>query len=284
MPMQRRSRGPIPAASVNGRSIVPVILAEVVVSAFGRRLPVEHVMTTNRSSTSERGGEAFDLLMNVVLFRGMPRPMLLELASKLRPVRYRAHTDIFHEGDEGATLYIILKGAVKIFIPSLDGREVVLAVHRKYDLLGEMSLLDNFPRSASATTIEDTEAVSLSRRDFLSVLDRHPEAQRAIIDVLVARLRATNQSIQDAYLLDVPGRLARRLLTIAYEHGEETEEGVDIGLRVSQQELANMIGASRVAVNKQLQQWRKQKIVDVNRQRVTIVDVKALEREYSLSQ
>ncbi|MCY3559004.1 MAG: Crp/Fnr family transcriptional regulator [Chloroflexi bacterium] len=240
-------------------------------------------MTTRRSSASDRTDEASDLLRNVVLFRGMPPQMLEELGRRLRPDRYRAHSDIFHEGDEGSTLYIILSGAVKIYIPSLDGREVVLAVHRKYDLLGEMSLLDDDPRSASATTIEDTEVVKLSRHDFLSVLDRHPEAQRAIIDVLVARLRATNQSIQDAYLLDVPGRLARRLLAIANEHGEPTEDGVDIGLRVSQQELANMIGASRVAVNKQLQQWRKQRIVDVNRQRVTIVNRSALEREYSLS-
>ncbi len=240
-------------------------------------------MTTRSPSSTDFASEAEDLLMNVVLFRNMPRPMLRELAQKLRRVTYRAHTDIFHEGDEGATLYIILKGAVKIFIPSLDGREVVLAVHRKYDLLGEMSLLDDYPRSASAQTIEDTEAVSLNRQDFLSVLDRHPEAQRAIIDVLVARLRATNQSIQDAYLLDVPGRLARRLLAIADEHGAVGEDGIDIGLRVSQQELANMIGASRVAVNKQLQQWRKEQIVDVNRQRVTIIDRAALERVYSLS-
>ncbi len=240
-------------------------------------------MTTRSPSSADSASEALDLLMNVVLFRNMPKSMLRELSQKLRPIRYRAHTDIFHEGDEGATLYIILKGAVKIFIPSLDGREVVLAVHRKYDLLGEMSLLDDYPRSASARTIEGTEAMSLNRHDFLSVLDRHPEAQRAIIDVLVARLRATNQSIQDAYLLDVPGRLARRLLTIADEHGTVGEDGIDIGLRVSQQELANMIGASRVAVNKQLQQWRKQQIVDVNRQRVTIVNRAALEREYSLS-
>ena len=239
-------------------------------------------MTTSQSMSGSRSNEAVDLLQNVLLFRNMPQPMLLELANNLRPVRYRAHTDIFHEGDEGATLYIILKGAVKIFIPALDGREVVLAVHRKYDLLGEMSLLDDEPRSASATTIEDTEAVSLSRQDFQSVLDRHPAAQRAIIDVLVTRLRATNQSIQDAYLLDVPGRLARRLLAIADEHGEETEQGIDIGLRVSQQELANMIGASRVAVNKQLQQWRKNHIVDVNRQRVTIIDRVALQQEFSL--
>ncbi len=240
-------------------------------------------MTTRRTRITSQNREAFDLLQNVLLFKNMPRSMLAELADKLRPIRYRAHTDIFHEGDEGATLYIVLSGAVKIFIPSLDGREVVLAVHRKYDLLGEMSLLDDEPRSASATTIEDTEAVSLSRLDFLSVLDRHPEAQRAIIDVLVSRLRATNQSIQDAYLLDVPGRLARRLLAIADEHGEPTEDGVEIGLRISQQELANMIGASRVAVNKQLQQWRKSEIVDVNRQRVTIINRAALQQEYSLS-
>ena len=240
-------------------------------------------MATRRVTSVEHRREVVDLLLNVVLFRDMPEEMLRDLSAKLRPVRYRANTNIFHEGDEGATLYVILNGAVKVFIPALDGREVVLAVHRKYDLLGEMSLLDDHPRSASATTIEDTEAMSLSRSDFLSVLDRYPQAQRAIIDVLVARLRATNQSIQDAYLLDVPGRLARRLLTIADEHGEVTEQGLDIGLKVSQQELANMIGASRVAVNKQLQSWRKSNIVDVNRQRVTILNRAELEREFLLS-
>ena len=181
-------------------------------------------------------------------------------------------------------MYIILTGAVKIFIPTIDGREVVLAIHRAGDLLGEMSLLDNEPRSASASTIEDTEMFSLNRTDFLAVLDRHPEAQRAIIDVLVDRLRATNQSIQDAYLLDVPGRLARRLLMIAEEHGVDTEHGREIGLRVSQQELANMIGASRVAVNKQLQAWRQKGIVEVNRQRVSILDADALTQEFTLSQ
>lgn len=223
------------------------------------------------------------LLEQVVLFRNMPKPMLAKLSLLLRTVTYKAHTDIFHAGDQGATMYIVLAGAVKIFVPAIDGREVVLAVHRSGDLLGEMSLLDDEPRSASATTIEETEMFSLRRSDFLKVLNEHPEAQRAIIEVLVERLRATNQSIQDAYLLDVPGRLARRLLLIAHEHGVRTERGTELGLRVSQQELANMIGASRVAVNKQLQAWRQQNIVDVNRQRVTILDEASLEREFTLS-
>ena len=128
-------------------------------------------------------------------------------------------------------LYIILQGAVKIFIPTTDGREVVLAIHRPGDLFGEMSLLDNERRSASAVTLDETEMVSLSRTDFQDVLNRHPDAARAILSVLVARLRQTNQSIQDAYLLDVPGRLARRLLILADEHGIPTDAGTEIGLR-----------------------------------------------------
>lgn len=223
------------------------------------------------------------LLKSVVLFRNMPPKMLLELSQRLRFVNYRGQTDIFHAGDEGATMYIILRGAVKIFVPAIDGREVVLAVHRAGDLFGEMALLDAEPRSASASTMEDTEMATLNRTDFHEVLERHPEAQRAIIEVLVERLRATNQSIQDAYLLDVPGRLARRLMLIADEHGNDTERGRDIGLRVSQQELANMIGASRVAVNKQLQAWRQRGIVDVTRQRVVILKPAMLEREFTLS-
>ena len=223
------------------------------------------------------------LLKSVVLFRNMPPKMLLELSKRLRFVNYRGQTDIFHAGDEGATMYIILRGAIKIFVPAIDGREVVLAVHRAGDLFGEMALLDAEPRSASASTMEDTEMATLNRTDFHEVLERHPEAQRAIIEVLVERLRATNQSIQDAYLLDVPGRLARRLMLIADEHGNDTERGRDIGLRVSQQELANMIGASRVAVNKQLQAWRQRGIVDVTRQRVVILKPAALQREFTLS-
>lgn len=225
-----------------------------------------------------------DLLNRVVLFRNMPTELLRELGLRLRPVSYRAHTDIFHAGDEGATMYIIMRGAVKIFVPALDGREVVLAVHRDSDLFGEMALLDDEPRSASASTMADTEMLTLNRGDFLEVLDEHPAALRAIIDVLVERLRATNLSIQDAYLLDVPGRLARRLLLIASEHGVDTKQGRDIGLRVSQQELANMIGASRVAVNKQLQAWRQRGIVEVTRQRVVIRNPHLLEREFTLSQ
>ena len=144
-------------------------------------------------------------------------------------------------------------------------------------------LLDDQLRSASASTLDDTEIVSLSRQDFQDVLEHHPDACRAILDVLVKRLRQTNQSIQDAYLLDVPGRLARRLLLLAREHGIPADQGTEIALRVSQQDLASMIGASRVAVNKQLQAWRQDGIVEVRRQRVTILKPEALEQHFALA-
>ena len=224
-----------------------------------------------------------DLLKLVPLFRKMPPALLHELATKLRPVRARSGIAIFHADDSGSMMYIIIKGAVKIFIPSSDGREVVLAVQRTGDLFGEMSLLDDERRSASATALEDAEMVSLSRQDFQDVIWNHPEAAQAVLTVLVRRLRQTNQSIQDAYLLDVPGRLARRLLILMREHGITTEDGTEIGLRVSQQDLASMIGASRVAVNKQLQAWRQAGVVDVRRQRVTIIKPAALEEHFTVS-
>ncbi len=236
---------------------------------------------TMRTSTFDGDSNPLEL---VPLFQGMSPSLLGELSRKLRVVTFRAGTAVFHADDAGSMMYIIIQGAVKIFVPATDGREVVLAVHRTGDLFGEMSLLDDERRSASATTLEDTEMVSLSRQDFQDVLMRHPDASRAILDVLVKRLRQTNQSIQDAYLLDVPGRLARRLLILAREHGIPGEEdGIEIGLRISQQDLASMIGASRVAVNKQLQTWRQKGVVDVRRQRVTILKPEVLEKQFSLS-
>lgn len=240
-------------------------------------------MTTSRYLRDPASG-AESLLQRVALFRNMPPEMLRQLATHLQQVSFRSGRDIFHEGDPGSAMFIVLSGTVRIYIPSASGRDVVLAVHRDGDIFGEMALLDHGPRSASAQTIEPAQMLRLNASDFDSVLEDHPEAARAIIEVLVERLRQTNQSIQDAYLLDVPGRLARRLLLISEEHGHDVDAGRELGLRVSQQELANMIGASRVAVNKQLQAWRQNGIVNVNRQRITILDPEALEREFTLSQ
>ena len=236
------------------------------------------------SSPADRAASAEELLQQVPSFRSASSRMRADLASRLRSRHYRAGADVFHHGQPGTAMYIVAGGAVRIYLPSETGRDVVLAVLRHGDMFGEMALLERGQpgRSASARAIEDTELLRLERQDFDAVLVDHPEAQRAIIDILVERLRKTNESMQDAYLLEVPGRLARRMLLIAEEHGRDAEHGRELGLRLSQQDLADMIGASRVAVNKQLQVWRKDGIIDVSRQRFTILDLDALKRQYPL--
>ena len=236
------------------------------------------------SSPAERAASAEELLQQVPFFRSASPRMRADLAGRLRSRRYRAGADVFHHGQPGTAMYIVADGAVRIYLPSETGRDVVLAVLRHGDMFGEMALLERGQpgRSASARAIEDAELLRLERADFDAVLVDHPEAQRAIIDILVERLRKTNESMQDAYLLEVPGRLARRMLLIAEEHGRDTELGRELGLRLSQQDLADMIGASRVAVNKQLQVWRRDGIIDVSRQRFTILDLDALKRQYPL--
>ena len=240
-------------------------------------------MLSDAAGEAHSAGGKSDLLLRVPLFREMSPELLQDLARRLRPVRFRAGTAVFHVDDVGSMLYIVVQGAVKIFVPARDGREVLLAILRSGDVFGEMSLLDDDRRSASATTMDDTEMLSLSRQDFQQVLTRYPDACRALVGVLVRRLRQTNLSIQDAYMLDVPGRLARRLLLLVEQHGVPAEAGTEIGLRISQQDLASMIGASRVAVNKQLQIWRQRGIIDLRRQRVTVVKPQELAREFTLS-
>ena len=156
---------------------------------------VDGAMTSDPASAGGNSGGR-DRIRLVPLFEGMSPGLLGELARRLRPMKFRAGTAIFHADDVGSMLYIIVKGAVKIFVPATDGREVVLAVHRAGDIFGEMSLLDDERRSASATTLEDTEMLSLAREDLQDVIERHPDALRAILDVLVKRMRQTNQSIQ----------------------------------------------------------------------------------------
>lgn len=243
---------------------------------------------TKSNRVAERPISAEERLQQVPFFQGAPAAMLHALAENLKPRRYRSGSDVFHRGDPGNAMFIIASGAIRIYLPS--DRDVVLAVLREGDMFGEMALLerdtpgrpDASARSASARAIQDSDLLRLERADFDRVFNQFPQAQRAVIDVLVERLRRTNDSIQDAYLLEVPGRLARRILLIAEEHGRDADAGRELGIRVSQQDLADMIGASRVAVNKQLQVWRRDGIIEISRQRLTILDTDALKKEYPL--
>src|SRR5687767_12461195 len=211
------------------------------------------------------------LLGQMVLFTELPPSRLAELAQMVRRRTYRRGETIFHKADPGDSLYLITDGQVKIVLPSDTGEEMTLGVLQTGDMFGELALFDGLPRSATMVAVENTEVLLLYRDDFLGFIGRNPEVATALLGVLSRRLRATDEWIEDAIFLDVPGRLAKRLLDLADRHGKQTDRGVEIDLKLTQQGLAAMVGATRESVNKHLGWVRDHHLITLDGQRIILL-------------
>lgn len=160
---------------------------------------------------------------------------------------------IFRTGDPGTHLYLIESGRVKITRVSPDGREALVAIIGQGEIFGELSLFDAGLRTADARTMEPTVLQALSHDVFRRYVLGHPEIAWQMFKILAMRLRAADETIQDVVFFDVPGRVARRLLDLAQRHGREVDGGaLRIDVPITQEEIAQMIGASRESVNKAL--------------------------------
>lgn len=218
-----------------------------------------------------------DLLRNVPLFAGLSDQELEALAESLGRRTFPRGMIIYHEGSPGDTLYIIESGQVRIFLLSDSGQEISVNIYGPGDVFGEMSLLDGLPRSAGVVAMERTVALTLHREDFLHHLEASPHMARGILEVLSRRLRYTTEYAESLALLDVYGRVAAKLLELAERYGVQ-KEGIQIGLRLTQAELASWVGATRESVNKVLGTLRDQRLIEVQGQRITILDRRGLER------
>lgn len=216
------------------------------------------------------------LLARLPLFAGLTDRPLEALLKRIRPRRFNRGSVIFYQGDPGNLLYIILTGAVKITVPSAVGKELVLSVLGPGDFFGELSLFDGEPRSATAESIEDTHTLVLSRDDFLALVQENPQMAVHILMLLSRRLRGTNILAQDACLLDLPGRLARRLMELADRYGKKEGKEIAISVRLTQAELAALVGATRVATNRQLHRMRELGLIAWSMQHITVRDPDAL--------
>jgi CRP/FNR family cyclic AMP-dependent transcriptional regulator len=210
-------------------------------------------------------------LHQIGLFADLSVPQLDELAQLVRRRPYQRGATIFHKGDPGTGLYLITQGRVKIVVPSETGEEALLAMLESGDVFGELALFDGLPRSATVVALQPTEVLLLYRDDFVGFVGRHPEVASALFSVLSRRLRATNELIEDASFLDVPGRLAKRLLDLAERHGQPTAQGVEIDLKLTQGELAAMVGATRESVNKHLGWMRDHRWIALERQHIILL-------------
>ena len=216
------------------------------------------------------------VLRRVVLFADIPDEQLAPLADCLVRRSFARDVVIFPEGGPGNALYIVESGRVRIFLTSSNGQEICLSIYGPGQVFGEMSLLDGEPRSASAAAVEQTAVLVLARDDFLAYLDAHPVAARNLVVLLAARLRHTTTFAESLVFLDIPGRVAAKLLQLAAWNGEAG--GGTIELTMSQGELATWVAATCESVNKTLHDFRDQGLIRVEGQRITILNRRDLQR------
>jgi CRP/FNR family transcriptional regulator, cyclic AMP receptor protein len=201
------------------------------------------------------------------------REALAELGS---PRRFRAGEAIFHEGDDAGTVFVLVDGRVKTTVMAEGGREVILTFPGPGELLGEVSALGQGPRAATVVALEPVEALAISGSAFRGYLETRPRALMLVMQQVIARLLAADHQRAEFAGYDVTGRVARRLVELAEEHGEPSEEGIAIGLPISQEELASWTGASREAVGKSLSLLRELGWIRTDRRRITVRDAEAL--------
>ncbi len=217
------------------------------------------------------------MLKKISLFSGLSEAELDLLAEATGRRTFAKDMIIFHKDSPGQTLYIIESGRVRIFILSESGQEISVNVYGPGEFFGELALLDSMPRSAGAVVMEDTVTLTLQRDDFLNLLREHPEIAMNIMRVLSTRLRYTTMYAESLAFLDVFGRVAAKLIELADRYGTE-KDGIEIALRLTQSELASWIGASRESVNKVLGTFRDQGLIELDGQRIIVLDRRELKK------
>jgi len=213
------------------------------------------------------------VLGQVSLFSHLPNESVEALGKQLQHRRYDREQIIFHKNDPGSTLYIIISGKVKILLPSPEGENVIVALLSTGEFFGELSLFDGAPRSATAVSADSTEILTLDKDDFNRYILENPRAALVILSELSLRLRRTDELLSDAAFCNLATRLAKRLMELAHRYGQPGANGaIRINLRLKQQDLADMSGATRESVNKVLKMLKEQRLIQWSKGIITLLD------------
>jgi len=217
-----------------------------------------------------------DVLRQTPLFSGLDDDAANSLRSSLTQIELRRGDILFREGDSGDRLYLVVDGKVKLGRSSPDGRENLLAVLGPGQMFGELSLFDPGPRSATATAVTDVTMGSLGHDELSPWLTGHPDVARGLLHQLAARLRRTNEVVGDLVFSDVPGRVAKALLDLSSRFGRKADDGVHVHHDLTQEELAQLVGASRETVNKALADFANRGWLRLEPRSVVLIDLERL--------
>jgi CRP/FNR family cyclic AMP-dependent transcriptional regulator len=219
-----------------------------------------------------------EVLKQAPLFTGLEDEAATELSETMGTVRLNKGEILFHEGDSGDRLYVVVSGKVKLGRSGSAGRENLLAVLGPGQMFGELSLFDPGPRSTTATAVTNCEIRTLEHEELMGWLAGRPEVAQGLLGQLAARLRRANDVVADLVFSDVPGRVAKQLLELAKRFGDRRDDGVHVHHDLTQEELAQLVGASRETVNKALADFAARGWIRLEPRSVTILDVERVER------
>jgi CRP/FNR family cyclic AMP-dependent transcriptional regulator len=213
------------------------------------------------------------------LFSGLSPQQSAWIGARLYTRTFPAGADLIIAGTPGEAVYFILSGTVKVYVPQLDGREVTVNLMGTGDTVGELSVIDAASRSASVITLEETRVAWMSRSDFLEAIRTIPPLSDNLLRTLSARLRSTTEHIQAYASLDIPGRIARQILVISSTYGQQQEHGIYIPLRLTQNDIAELVGASRKRVNQVIVALKRENVITIDPQwHITVHRREVLER------
>ncbi len=220
------------------------------------------------------------MLKMVPLFSSLKDEELEAINRAVFTKKYLKDQMILLADEEGDTLFIIIRGKVKITSFAENGKEVIFSIMSEGDFFGDMSLLDGKPRSASVISIEDSELCLLRREEFNRLIENHPGIALKLLKELTSRLRRADERIESLALLDVSGRIAGILLQLSEESGKRLPDGgVIIRSRPTHQELANMVGTTRETVTRILSQLEQKNYIVMTGKSVTISNPDIFKRD-----
>jgi CRP/FNR family cyclic AMP-dependent transcriptional regulator len=221
-----------------------------------------------------------EFFQQVPLFAGLSEAELEALSQDFVQSQFRQGQTIFHQGDPGPMIYLIEAGQIRIYVQGEEGQETSVILYGPGDIFGELSVIDEMPRSASAVALVDTVVHALSRERFREHARRSSQLALNFMKALSVRVRYNTNQVGSLAMLDVPTRLARKLLELADLHGVAEAGGVRIKPGLTQSDLASLVGTTRESINKALGNFRRQGLISMKQGHILIVDADGL-RELS---
>jgi CRP/FNR family transcriptional regulator, cyclic AMP receptor protein len=230
--------------------------------------------STREAPVDEREG----VLRRAPLFEALDDDGARALRSRMTEVALSRGERLFTEGDGGDSLYVVLEGKIKLTRAAPDGRENLLSVIGPGEMFGELSLFDPRPRTSSASAVTDARLAALAHDKLLIWLTGRPEVALHLLRALAQRLRRANDVMADLVFTDVPGRVAKQLLDLATRFGEQQADGLHVNHDLTQEELAQLVGASRETVNKALADFVARGWIQLSARSVVLLDQDRLRR------